>query len=92
MFKGVFLPLYFALFGLLNKSFIFYHYHKNNPLKRIKMKIFNFLVNVFIYILLPMLLFALSVFFYLANSGLFWGTALCFVALLFGGICELLDI
>ena len=48
------------------------------------MKIFNLLVNVF--------LFALSVFFYLANSGLFWGAALCFVALLFGGICELLDI
>lgn len=56
------------------------------------MKIFNLLANVFIYILLPMLLFALSAFFYVANSGLFWGAALCFVALLFGGICELLDI
>ena len=56
------------------------------------MKILNLLVNVFLYILLPMLLFALSVFFYLANSGLFWGTALCLVALLIGGLCELLDI
>lgn len=56
------------------------------------MKKLNFLVNIFLYILLPLFLLALSVFFYLANSGLFWGAALCFVALLFGGICELLDI
>jgi hypothetical protein len=88
----VFLPLYFALFGLLSEFFIFYHYYKNNPLKRIKMKIINLLVNVFLYILLPLFLLALSVFFYVANSGLFWGAALCFVALLFGGVCELLDI
>ena len=56
------------------------------------MKIFNLLVNVFLFALLPLLLLALSAFFYVVNSGLFWGTALCFVALLFGGICELLDI
>jgi hypothetical protein len=56
------------------------------------MKIINLLVNIFLFALLPLLLLALSAFFYLANSGLFWGTALCFVALLFGGICELLDI
>lgn len=53
------------------------------------MKILNLLVNVFLYILLPMLLFALSAFFYLVNSALFWGAALCFVALLLGGLCEL---
>lgn len=92
MFKGVFLPLYLPYFGLLNKSFIFYYLNQNNPLKRMKMKIFNFLANVFLFALLPLLLLALSVFFYLANSGLFWGAALCFVALLFGALCELLDI
>jgi hypothetical protein len=88
----VFLPLYFALFWTFSKFFIFYHYYKNNPLKRIKMKIINLLVNVLLYILLPLFLLALSVFFYLANSGLFWGAALCLVALLIGGLCELLDI
>lgn len=50
------------------------------------------IINICLYTLLLIALLALSVFFYLANSGLFWGAALCFVALLFGGLCELLDI